>query len=135
MLQRPATLFKKKIIPYTIAQTGLLSFLLILSFALRLIFYPLSYLESAPIYYTVAFFFLFEMLQFLHIARKSPSQNAPRLYRRTLWLRLLLTAAAATIVSTLLSEHKAFTASLFALFFIAETAFDAVFFSFFAKED
>ena len=134
-MQRPTTLFKKKIIPYTVAQTSLLCFLLILSFALRLIFYPLSYLESTPIYYTVAFFFLCEMLQFLRIARKAPARNAMQLYRRTLWLRLLVTAAAAALVSALLSEHKAFTASLFALFFLAETAFDIVFFSFFAKED
>ena len=39
------TLFKRKILSFTLIQVALLSFLLILSVAVRLVLYPLSYLE------------------------------------------------------------------------------------------
>lgn len=135
-MQKPPTLFKKKIIPYTVAQTGLLCFLLILSFALRLILFPLSYLESTPIYYTVAFFLLYEMLQFFHITQKADhdGRNVMQIYGRMSWLRLLISIVAGALVSILLSEHKVFMAILFLAFFLAETAFDIVFFSRFIKE-
>ena len=42
------TLFKRKILSFTLIQVALLSFLLILSVAVRLVLYPLSYLESLP---------------------------------------------------------------------------------------
>ena len=42
------TLFKRKILSFTLIQVALLSFLLILSVAMRLVLYPLSYLESLP---------------------------------------------------------------------------------------
>ena len=52
------TLFKRKILSFTLIQVALLSFLLILSVAVRLVLYPLSYLESLPLYFIVGFFFL-----------------------------------------------------------------------------
>jgi len=58
------TLFKKEILFFTLIQVALLSLLLILSVAVRLVLYPLSYLESLPLYFIVGFFFLWEMLQF-----------------------------------------------------------------------
>ena len=47
------TLFKRKILSFTLIQVALLSFLLILSVAVRLVLYPLSYLESLPLYFIV----------------------------------------------------------------------------------
>lgn len=52
------TLFKRKILSFTLIQVALLSFLLILSVAVRLVLYPLSYLESLPLYFIVGFFFV-----------------------------------------------------------------------------
>lgn len=49
------TLFKRKILSFTLIQVALLSFLLILSVAVRLVLYPLSYLESLPLYFIVGF--------------------------------------------------------------------------------
>ena len=50
------TLFKRKILSFTLIQVALLSFLLILSVAVRLVLYPLSYLESLPLYFIVLLF-------------------------------------------------------------------------------
>ena len=63
------TLFKRKILSFTLIQVALLSFLLILSVAMRLVLYPLSYLESLPLYFIVGFFFLWEMLQFFLVSK------------------------------------------------------------------
>ncbi|WP_302586668.1 hypothetical protein [Paraprevotella clara] len=65
------TLFKRKILSFTLIQVALLSFLLILSVAVRLVLYPLSYLESLPLYFIVGFFFLWEMLQFFLVSREA----------------------------------------------------------------
>ena len=51
------TLFKRKILSFTLIQVALLSFLLILSVAVRLVLYPLSYLESLPLYFIVGTYY------------------------------------------------------------------------------
>lgn len=82
------TLFKRKILSFTLIQVALLSFLLILSVAVRLVLYPLSYLESLPLYFIVGFFFLWEMLQFFLVSREAleDSRNILRYYRHgILW--------------------------------------------------
>ena len=77
------TLFKRKILSFTLIQVALLSFLLILSVAMRLVLYPLSYLESLPLYFIVGFFFLWEMLQFFLVSKEAleDSRNILRYYR------------------------------------------------------
>lgn len=52
------TLFKRKILSFTLIQVALLSFLLILSVAMRLVLYPLSYLESLPLYFSGVLLFV-----------------------------------------------------------------------------
>lgn len=47
---------------FTLIQAALLGFLLFLPVAVRLVSYPLSYLESLPLCLIVEFFFLWEML-------------------------------------------------------------------------
>lgn len=82
------TLFKRKILSFTLIQVALLSFLLILSVAMRLVLYPLSYLESLPLYFIVGFFFLWEMLQFFLVSKEAleDSRNILRYYRHgILW--------------------------------------------------
>ena len=124
------TLFKRKILSFTLIQVALLSFLLILSVAMRLVLYPLSYLESLPLYFIVGFFFLWEMLQFFLVSKEAleDSRNILRYYRHgILWL-------AGGGISFFLSAQPLFTALLFLMFLIAECIFDMIFYRRFLKE-
>ena len=101
------TLFKRKILSFTLIQVALLSFLLILSVAVRLVLYPLSYLESLPLYFIVGFFFL--------------------------W-RVGISLLAGGCISFFLSAQPLFTALLFLMFLVAECIFDMIFYRRFLKE-
>ena len=116
------TLFKRKILSFTLIQVALLSFLLILSVAVRLVLYPLSYLESLPLYFIVGFFFLWEMLQFFLVSREAleDSRNILRYYRHGILF--------------FLSAQPLFTALLFLMFLVAECIFDMIFYRRFLKE-
>lgn len=95
------TLFKRKILSFTLIQVALLSFLLILSVAVRLVLYPLSYLESLPLYFIVGFFFLWEMLQFFLVSREAleDSRNILRYYRHGILWRVGISMLAGGCIS------------------------------------
>ena len=124
------TLFKRKILSFTLIQVALLSFLLILSVAMRLVLYPLSYLESLPLYFIVGFFFLWEMLQFFLVSKEAleDSRNILRYYRHGILWRV------GGGISFFLSAQPLFTALLFLMFLIAECIFDMIFYRRFLKE-
>ena len=113
------TLFKRKILSFTLIQVALLSFLLILSVAMRLVLYPLSYLESLPLYFIVGFFFLWEMLQFFLVSKEALE---------------VISLLAGGGISFFLSAQPVFTALLFLMFLIAECIFDMIFYRRFLKE-
>ena len=125
------TLFKRKILSFTLIQVALLSFLLILSVAVRLVLYPLSYLESLPLYFIVGFFFLWEMLQFFLVSREAleDSRNILRYYRHGILWRV-----GKSCISFFLSAQPLFTALLFLMFLVAECIFDMIFYRRFLKE-
>lgn len=130
------TLFKRKILSFTLIQVALLSFLLILSVAVRLVLYPLSYLESLPLYFTVGFFFLWEMLQFFLVSREAleDSRNILRYYRHGILWRVGISMLAGGCISFFLSAQPLFTALLFLMFLVAECIFDMIFYRRFLKE-
>ena len=124
------TLFKRKILSFTLIQVALLSFLLILSVAVRLVLYPLSYLESLPLYFIVGFFFLWEMLQFFLVSREA----VLRYYRHGILWRVGISLLAGGCISFFLSAQPLFTALLFLMFLVAECIFDMIFYRRFLKE-
>ena len=130
------TLFKRKILSFTLIQVALLSFLLILSVAVRLVLYPLSYLESLPRYFIVGFFFLWEMLQFFLVSREAleDSRNILRYYRHGILWRVGISLLAGGCISFFLSAQPLFTALLFLMFLVAECIFDMIFYRRFLKE-
>ena len=130
------TLFKRKILSFTLIQVALLSFLLILSVAVRLVLYPLSYLESLPLYIIVGFFFLWEMLQFFLVSREAleDSRNILRYYRHGILWRVGISMLAGGCISFFLSAQPLFTALLFLMFLVAECIFDMIFYRRFLKE-
>ena len=130
------TLFKRKILSFTLIQVALLSFLLILSVAVRLVLYPLRYLESLPLYFIVGFFFLWEMLQFFLVSREAleDSQNILRYYRHGILWRVGISLLAGGCISFFLSAQPLFTALLFLMFLVAECIFDMIFYRRFLKE-
>ena len=130
------TLFKRKILSFTLIQVALLSFLLILSVAVRLVLYPLSYLESLPPYFIVGFFFLWEMLQFFLVSREAleDSRNILRYYRHGILWRVGISLLAGGCISFFLSAQPLFTALLFLMFLVAECIFDMIFYRRFLKE-
>ena len=117
-------------------QVALLSFLLILSVAVRLVLYPLSYLESLPLYFIVGFFFLWEMLQFFLVSREAveDSRNILRYYRHGILWRVGISLLAGGCISFFLSAQPLFTALLFLMFLVAECIFDMIFYRRFLKE-
>ncbi len=130
------TLFKRKILSFTLIQVALLSFLLILSVAVRLVLYPLSYLESLPLYFIVGFLFLWEMLQFFLVSREAleDSRNILRYYRHGILWRVGISLLAGGCISFFLSAQPLFTALLFLMFLVAECIFDMIFYRRFLKE-
>ena len=130
------TLFKRKILSFTLIQVALLSFLLILSVAVRLVLYPLSYLESLRLYLIVGFFFLWEMLQFFLVSREAleDSRNILRYYRHGILWRVGISLLAGGCISFFLSAQPLFTALLFLMFLVAECIFDMIFYRRFLKE-
>ena len=130
------TLFKRKILSFTLIQVALLSFLLILSVAVRLVLYPLRYLESLPLYFIVGFFFLWEMLQFFLVSREAleDSRNILRYYRHGILWRVGISMLAGGCISFFLSAQPLFTALLFLMFLVAECIFDMIFYRRFLKE-
>ena len=130
------TLFKRKILSFTLIQVALLSFLLILSVAVRLVLYPLRYLESLPLYFIVGFFFLWEMLQFFLVSREAleDSRNILRYYRHGILWRVGISLLAGGCISFFLSAQPLFTALLFLMFLVAECIFDMIFYRRFLKE-
>ena len=122
------TLFKRKILSFTLIQVALLSFLLILSVAVRLVLYPLSYLESLPLYFIVGFFFL--------VSREAleDSRNILRYYRHGILWRVGISLLAGGCISFFLSAQPLFTALLFLMFLVAECIFDMIFYRRFLKE-
>lgn len=130
------TLFKRKILSFTLIQVALLSFLLILSVAMRLVLYPLNYLESLPLYFIVGFFFLWEMLQFFLVSKEAleDSRNILRYYRHGILWRVGISLLAGGGISFFLSAQPLFTALLFLMFLIAECIFDMIFYRRFLKE-
>ena len=130
------TLFKRKILSFTLIQVALLSFLLILSVAVRLVLYPLSYLESLPLYFIVGLFFLWEMLQFFLVSREAleDSRNILRYYRHGILWRVGISLLAGGCISFFLSAQPLFTALLFLMFLVAECIFDMIFYRRFLKE-
>ena len=130
------TLFKRKILSFTLIQVALLSFLLILSVAVRLVLYPLSYLESLPLYFIVGFLFLWEMLQFFLVSREAleDSRNILRYYRHGILWRVGISMLAGGCISFFLSAQPLFTALLFLMFLVAECIFDMIFYRRFLKE-
>ena len=130
------TLFKRKILSFTLIQVALLSFLLILSVAVRLVLYPLSYLESLPLYFIVGFFLLWEMLQFFLVSREAleDSRNILRYYRHGILWRVGISLLAGGCISFFLSAQPLFTALLFLMFLVAECIFDMIFYRRFLKE-
>ena len=130
------TLFKRKILSFTLIQVALLSFLLILSVAVRLVLYPLRYLESLPLYFIVGFFFLWEMLQFFLVSREAleDSRNILRYYRHGILWRVGISMLAGGCISFFLSAQPLFTALLFLMFLVVECIFDMIFYRRFLKE-
>ena len=129
-MQSNPTLFKRKVLSFTVIQVGLLSFLLILSVVLRVMLYPLSYLESLPLYCIVGFFFLWEMLQFFFVSKRASadSRHILRDYRHGLPWRIAVSLAAGACISFFLSTQPGFTAMLFLMFFVVEVIFDLLFY-------
>ena len=131
------TLFKRKILSFTLIQVALLSFLLILSVAVRLVLYPLSYLESLPLYFIVGFFFLgMALLEFFLVSREAleDSRNILRYYRHGILWRVGISLLAGGCISFFLSAQPLFTALLFLMFLVAECIFDMIFYRRFLKE-
>ena len=130
------TLFKRKILSFTLIQVALLSFLLILSVAVRLELYPLSSLEAFSIYFIVGVFFLWEMMQFFLFSMEDfeDSRNILRYYRHGILWRVGISMLAGGCISFFLSAQPLFTALLFLMFLVAECIFDMIFYRRFLKE-
>lgn len=124
------SLFRKNILVFTLSQVILLSFLLVVSVVLRVLFYPHNYLESLPLYFIVGFFFLWEMLDFLLVSKELDESGGT--FRSPVWLRaflrLCVSLAAGFFICFFLSAQPSFTAALFLMFLVVEYLFDAVFY-------
>lgn len=119
--------FKRKMILFASIQVVLLSFLLMLSVVMRIVFYPFSYLESYPLYFMVGFFFLWEIFQFFRLYQKYKEKQKIRLVNVCL-VRILIAIPVGAYVSLQLSECPLFTASLFLMFLGVECVFDTLYY-------
>lgn len=128
-MQLNNSLFKRKVLAFTLMQVALLSFLLIVSVVVRIILYPHNYLESLPLYFIVGFFFVWEMLDFFFMSKEI---DAAGKLQGALWMRflmrLLVSLAAGCCISLFLSRQFWFTGVLFLIFLVAELIFDAFFY-------
>lgn len=125
------TLFKQKILSFTLIQLVLLSFLLVCSVALRIILYPHNYLEPVPLYVIVGFFFLGELFQLLHFTSimQLRHDNVRRIFHRTLFIRILLSILVGVAVCFFLTGQHLFFSMLFLYFLIVELIFNLIYYN------
>ena len=125
-MQLNHTVFRKKILSFTVIQVVLLSFLLFFSVVLRIFLYPLDNLESFPLYSIVGFFFVWEMFQFIMFSfwKDEKRQGVRTFVFQVLLLRLLASALVGYAVCFLLSEQAGISLMVFLLFFVVELFFD-----------
>lgn len=124
------SLFRQKILAFTLIQVALLSFLLVVSVVIRIMLYPHHYLEALPLYFIVGFFFLWEMLDFLLVSKEleaSGGKLQSSFVVRAV-LRLFVSLAAGFFISAFLSAQFQFTAVIFLVFLVAEYVFDFIFY-------
>ena len=116
-MQLNHTVFRKKILSFTVIQVVLLSFLLFFSVVLRIFLYPLDNLESFPLYSIVGFFFVWEMFQFIMFSfwKDEKRQGVRAFVFQVLLLRLLASALVGYAVC-------------FLLFFVVELFFDVIYY-------
>lgn len=119
--------FKRKMILFASIQVVLLSFLLMLSVVMRIVFYPFSYLESYPLYFMVGFFFLWEIFQFFRLYQIYREKRTVQLSKVCL-VRILIAIPVGVYISLRLSECPMFTASLFLMFLGVECIFDSLYY-------
>ena len=105
-MQLNHTVFRKKILSFTVIQVVLLSFLLFFSVVLRIFLYPLDNLESFPLYSIVGFFFVWEMFQFIMFSfwKNEKRQGVRAFVFQVLLLRLLASALVGYAVCFLLQR-------------------------------
>lgn len=129
-MQLNHTVFRKKILSFTVIQVVLLSFLLFFSVVLRIFLYPLDNLESFPLYSIVGFFFVWEMFQFIMFSfwKDEKRQGVRTFVFQVLLLRLLASALVGYAVCFLLSEQAGISLMVFLLFFVVELFFDVIYY-------
>lgn len=129
-MQPASSLFKQKVLSFTIIQVVLVCFLLFVSLVVHILFNPHNYLESYPLYSLVGFFFLLEMFQFFWLTRDEADDRAAvwRKYRRGWLWRLCLSAVVGLVVCLCLSAQPLFSLLLFLIFFLSEWAFEEVYY-------
>ena len=129
-MQLNHTVFRKKILSFTVIQVVLLSFLLFFSVVLRIFLYPLDNLESFPLYSIVGFFFVWEMSQFIMFSfwKNEKRQGVRAFVFQVLLLRLLASALVGYAVCFLLSEQAGISLMVFLLFFVVELFFDVIYY-------
>ncbi len=129
-MQLNHTVFRKKILSFTVIQVVLLSFLLFFSVVLRIFLYPLDNLESFPLYSIVGFFFVWEMFQFIMFSfwKDEKRQGVRAFVFQVLLLRLLASALVGYAVCFLLSEQAGISLMVFLLFFVVELFFDVIYY-------
>lgn len=129
-MQLNHTVFRKKILSFTVIQVVLLSFLLFFSVVLRIFLYPLDNLESFPLYSIVGFFFVWEMFQFIMFSfwKNEKRQGVRAFVFQVLLLRLLASALVGYAVCFLLSEQAGISLMVFLLFFVVELFFDVIYY-------
>lgn len=129
-MQLEKSIFREKLLSFTVMQVILLSFLLFLSLVVHIFFNSQNYLEAYPLYTLVGFFFLLEMFQFFWLTREAGIEWAVvrRKYRRCLPWRLGLSVVACAVICLGLSTQPLFTSLLFFLFLLAEFGFDIVYY-------
>ena len=124
------SLFRQKILVFTLMQVALLSLMLVLAVIIRIMLYPHHYLEALPLYFIVGFFFLWEMLDFLLVSKELEASGgkmqSPFVVRVV--LRLLVSLAAGGFISFFLSAQFRFTMVIFLTFLAAEYLFDFIFY-------
>lgn len=129
-MQLGNTLFRRKVLSFTLIQVAILSFLLIVSVAVRVMLYPHNYLEPVPMYCIVGFFFLGELFQFflITILMDSGQPRALRHFRRGLVFRILFSILVGVFICFFLTGQHTFFAFIFLFFLFAELIFNVLYY-------
>lgn len=124
------TLFKQKILSYTLAQVALLSFLLVTSVVLRIVLFPHNYLETMPLYVIVGYFFLGELFLLLYMTGclKRRRRGIGKHFRNILGVAVVVSALVCMLLCIFLTGQSLFFSAIFLFFLVMEQLFNVLYY-------